>query len=168
MNRLFYILLDIIRLRRGPQDLPAGWTPVIAFAGISLAMGWWFVRGEQPDLTPLVAELLLAALMTATALQMVQHPERIPQTLLALFGTGVLLSLPLVVIFGGFDEGNTAVIRQLASLGYLALLAWSLTVDSHIYRHALSVTMPVGAAVAIGFFLMRRVIIGTFWPGPAG
>jgi len=48
------------------------------------------------------------------------------------------------------------------ALAYLGLFVWSLAVDGHIYRHALSIKMSLGVLVAVlifaaNFILMRAV-----------
>jgi hypothetical protein len=48
------------------------------------------------------------------------------------------------------------------ALAYLGIFVWSLLVDGHIYRHALSIKMSLGVLVAVLIFaanytLMRAV-----------
>ena len=47
---------------------------------------------------------------------------------------------------------------------FMGLLIWSLTVDGHIFRHALSTSMLVGTACAVVIFIARIYILETIWP----
>ena len=45
------------------------------------------------------------------------------------------------------------------ALFYLALFVWSLLVDGHIYRHALSIKMGGGVLIAVLIFAANLVLL---------
>jgi hypothetical protein len=45
------------------------------------------------------------------------------------------------------------------ALAWFAAFFWSLTVDAHIYRHALSINMSLGVLVAVLIFALNFVVI---------
>jgi hypothetical protein len=69
-----------------------------------------------------------------------------------------LLALMLLV---QLDPANP---QPNVALAYLGLFVWSLLVDGHIYRHALSIKMSLGVLVAVlifaANFLIMRVAFG--------
>jgi len=74
---------------------------------------------------------------------------RLPQTLTALAGTGFIFGLLSLLILSRVDPGKP---QPDLALFYLALFGWSLAVDAHIYRHALSVKMGIGVLLAVLIF----------------
>ena len=51
-------------------------------------------------------------------------------------------------------------------LVWFATFLWSLAVDGHIYRHALSTTMSLGMLVAVLIFALNFVVIEALFPTP--
>ena len=45
------------------------------------------------------------------------------------------------------------------ALFYLVLFGWSLTVDAHIYRHALSIRMNIGVLLAVLIFAANFMLL---------
>lgn len=159
-GRLIRTLLDIMRLRGGPQDLPAGW-PLAA--GISLA---YIVQGMyidrivgEPDGAP--RSLLAIGFqfgVVAVLLNLRNLASRLPQTLLALAGTGFIFGLLAALVLVQIEPGRPQ--PELALL-YLGLFGWSLIVDANIYRHALSLKMGVGVLLAVLIFGANFILLRT-------
>ena len=154
-------LLDMMRLRSGPQDLPARSGPAIALAGVWLAQGLLTDRAMDQADSPLRSLLAIAVQFGAIiALLNVRHQAvRIPQTIGALAGTGIIFGLLALPLLMQFDPARP---QPNIALAYLGLFVWSLLVDGHIYRHALSIKMSLGVLVAVlifaaNFVLMRAV-----------
>ena len=144
-------LLDMLRLRSGPQDLPAGAALAIALVVAWLAQGLLADRIlNEADSTP--RSLLALAVQFAAAIVLLKlrnFAARIPQTVSALAGTGFIFGLLALLLLAQFDPGRP---QPGLALAYLALFVWSLTVDGHIYRHALSIKMSLGVLVAVLIF----------------
>ena len=89
-------------------------------------------------------------------LQIRGKSPRWTQTVTALAGTGIIISLialPLYVIIGvgGSDEINSST-GQAFGLLLLAILAcWNITVMAHILRHALDVNFVLAIVFAITY-----------------
>ena len=155
------ILFDILRLRSGPQDLPAG-------IGVALILSVaWLAQGLLTDRVLDEAESaprsLFAVLVQFGAvivlLRLRNRAARIPQTISALAGTGFIFGLLALLLVLQLDPQRP---NPGLALAYLGLFVWSLVVDGHIYRHALSIKMSLGVLVAVLIFaanytLMRAI-----------
>lgn len=163
MKSLVAGLLELMRFRAGPQDLPAGWSMAVLAA---LAYGLQGLAADRmldgPDAAP---RSLLALLVQVTAtwalLQFRRMPNRLPQTITALAGTGFLFSLISILLLmqstpTGFPPG--------IALIWFGVFLWSLLVDAHIYRHALSITMSLGVLVAVLVFALNFLTIEALFP----
>jgi len=154
---LIRTLLDILRLRSGPQDLPAapGLTVVLAIAWLGQGMVTDFAM-DGPDTPP---RSLFAILFQFVAVVVILRARglaaRIPQTLSALAGTGFLFGLAGLALLTGFDPENP---QPGIALGYFGLFLWSLLVDGHIYRHAMSTKMALGVLVAVLIFAANLML----------
>lgn len=163
MSRLLLQLLDVLRFRAGPQDLPAGWSITVGVVMICGLQGLLADRMlDGPDAAPR-SLFALGVQITATAvlLWLRRLPVRLPQTITALAGTGFLFGLLSMVMLtqtspGGFPPG--------LALLWIGVFVWSLFVDAHIYRHALSLTMSVGMLVAVGVFALNFIVIEALFP----
>jgi len=149
-----------MRLRSGPQDLPAGWVTAGLLAIAYLAQGLYADRalgeadGEPRSLLAISVQfLIVAALLSFRNLR-----ERLPQTLGALAGTGFLFGLLSMLILLQVDPAKPQ--PDLALL-YLGLFAWSMAVDAHIYRNALSVNMSIGVLLAVLIFALNFTLLKT-------
>lgn len=148
MSELLSTLAGILRLRLGPQDLPASWNLTVLLVAVYLGLGMFSGRqqgDEQAAATVLAVTALQYAAVTLL-LYLRRHPERLPQTLCALAGTGAILGLLSFMILSQADPAQE---QPVLALAWFSVFFWSLVVDGHIYRHALSITMPQGLLVAV-------------------
>jgi hypothetical protein len=154
-------LLDMLRLRSGPQDLPPGAGLAVILSVAWLAQGLLTDRAlDDADSAP---RSLLAILVQFGAvialLRSRNRAARIPQTISALAGTGFIFGLMALLLLLQLDPQKP---QPGLALAYLGIFVWSLLVDGHIYRHALSIKMSLGVLVAVLIFaanytLMRAV-----------
>ncbi|MFA7522088.1 MAG: hypothetical protein WCY71_04125 [Halothiobacillaceae bacterium] len=165
--RLFFQLLF---MRAGPQDMPAGQQPLLVAAGLYLVVGALLdlaVRGEGPGGTGgpngllflAVDALVLAGYSAGLAVMRDQRP-RIQQMLTALFGATAMLGLvawPLVALQPG---GTELAGEQLGlwSVAMIALFAWNLVVLGQIYRRTLEFSAPIGVLAALGYFVLSSLV----------
>jgi len=162
MTKILTVLIEIIRLRRGPQDLPASWSLVLLAIALNVGLGAAISQPEQAQATGLksvISDSALQVLLVSLILQLRHVFGRLSQTLLALAGTGLLLAIPLVLMLPYAAQPYSNPAEAIAALGVLAIFLWSIAVDGHIFRHALSVTMATGVALAIGLFFIRSIAI---------
>ncbi len=163
MSPLLLRLLDVMRLRAGPQDLPAGWAVtalVVLACGLQGLLADHMLDGPGVPPRSLVA-LAVQILACALLLGIRQWSNRLPQTVTALAGTGFLFGLISLLLLTqatpqGFPPGLV--------LLWLGVFLWSLLVDAHIYRHALSITMSLGVLVAVLVFALNFLVIEMLFP----
>lgn len=163
MSRLFLRLLDIMRLRSGPQEMPAGWGFAILFSLGYLAEGFFADQFlSESDSAPRSLVSVSIQFLAISVLLTFRHmSSRLPQTLTALAGTGMLfgaLSITLVML------ATPGAAQPALALVWLAAFLWSLTVDAHIYRRALSTSLSLGILVAVLIFALNFVVIEMMFP----
>jgi hypothetical protein len=164
MSDLIIRLGNILLLRRGPQDLPAG-TPALLVAVLAyLAVTTFNLNRGEGHPSPVPVLLLAAGLpliLTWIVLKVRNRTARWTQTLTALFGTNALLSLITLPfsLAAGNDPGTGLALVLLTSF------FWSFAVDAHIWRHALDVSFAAALVVTMLLFVTSLFII-TSLTGP--
>ena len=128
MAHVVTTLLNLMRFRSGPQDLPVGRGLLLLLVVLYLAQGF-MARGLR---------------------------VRTPQTLTAMAGTGFLFGLLSLAVLSRIDPANP---QPNLALFYLALFVWSLLVDGHIYRHALSIKLGGGILIAVLVFAANFILL---------
>jgi peptidoglycan/LPS O-acetylase OafA/YrhL len=155
---LIRVLLDMLRLRSGPQDLPAARGLAFLLAAAYALQG--MVTDQALDGTDAAPRSLLAIAVQLGAicalLQSRRQAARIPQTVSALAGTGFVFGLLAYALLSLAQPGQP---QPGLATTYLALFVWSLAVDAHIYRHALSIKMSLGVLVAVLIFGANFIIL---------
>jgi hypothetical protein len=158
-------------LARAPQDDPLSGTAlagaVLAYLSVDViqartASGW------TVSLAMSITDALIMVLYSWLVLRVAGKPERFAQTLTALSGTGALLGLmgvPLMLqasrVQHSGDPGAALVV------GWLMLLIWNITVQAHIFRHALSSRYGIGLLVAGLHTVVAIVLLNQFFPPTA-
>jgi hypothetical protein len=141
-------LLLLLRLRAGPQDLPASWGLTLFLLAAYIALGIYSARalGGEDAVARSLAINAVQIIAVVALLQLRKFPERLPQTLSALAGAGLVLG---ALAYALLAQADSAVNQPLLPLAWFGIFIWSLLVDAHIYRHALSVSMAQGVLVAV-------------------
>lgn len=158
MSRLLIVFLDMLRLRSGPQDLPASRGLMVVLAILYIAGG--FMAGNvmsEPDYAP--RAMVAIGVQFAFAILLLKFKglaDRIQQTISALAGTGFIFGMVSVYLLSLIDVEKPQV--ELVAF-YMVLFFWSLTVDGHIFRHALSSKMGTGLLVAVTIFAINFVLL---------
>jgi hypothetical protein len=165
MTQLLRFWLGLCLLEAAPQDMPASRAVLVVSVGgytlVSVLLAT-LTSGLQDGVQMALLELALLTLFTAGLLYLVNRPRRIAQTLAALTGSGALLGMPALALILGAGPDSTA---MPTSIGWLVLLVWSLLVDAHILRHALSSSLAVGIGVALLYAMLTLLIISGLYPG---
>ncbi|HHJ15448.1 MAG TPA: hypothetical protein ENJ80_02000 [Gammaproteobacteria bacterium] len=164
--------LEQCLLRRAPQDDPLSWRrlqwALLAYIALDLAQAragsdWTASLGMT------LLDTLILILFSWSVLRVTGKTARYPQILTALAGTGLILGfvgLPLILraaqlhADAGPDPGLL--------LGWLLLLGWSIAVQAHIYRHALSASYGAGLLVAGLQTVLAISLLETLFPRAAG
>lgn len=163
MIQLLQQLLRVIALRSGPQDLPKGWNTAALMVLLYVALG--MLADSMLALgTSSVRSLMSIALQIGAIsllLRFSGHLERLPQTITAVAGTGCLFGLVSILLLAQSAGGT---LPQGIAILWLVLFVWSLVVDAHIYRSALSTTMSVGVLIAVMLFALNFIVIDALFP----
>ena len=159
-------------LRRAPQDdafsLAGLVGALLAYALVDVlqaraASDWSVALGMS------LIDTLIVILFSWLVLLVAKKPARLTQTLTALAGTGALLGLlgvPLMLNAARAEQGGEA--GALLVLGWLVLLVWNISVQAHIYRHALSSRYGIGLLVAGLHTVLAIVVLNFLFPPAAG
>ncbi|CAK0758885.1 conserved membrane hypothetical protein [Gammaproteobacteria bacterium] len=159
MSIILKLFINILLLQAGPQDVPSS----RFLLQVSLLL--YFLAGILVSLTnfpPLpsvgisvVDTFLLVSLVWIT-LRVWRFEHRIAQTLTAVLGALGLLTvvaLPLNAWYAALEHADQN-IDQLPFLVMLGLLVWSLTVLSHILRHALDTSPTLATGLSLFYLVL--------------
>lgn len=144
-------LLDICLLRAAPQDLPCSWElfGLTLIAGLGLGYPAMQAFGPPNPVLELLVSFLFTLGFTYSILAFRGLKVRFVQTTSAIFGTDAiitLLALPVLYAAATATTQDAYTLFALAGLGI-----WNLLVMGHILRHALSLPLPGGILVALGY-----------------
>ena len=154
-------------LRMKPQDLPSSSTllalVLVAHTLVGVAVAAVNLRFAQALAAGFIDTALMCGLTTGL-LMLRTLRERTVQTLTALAGAGSIIGFVAYPVSLWLHDAHQAN-EQSPALGALLLLmlGWSLTVSSHILRHALSAPFYVGLLVSVAFYWISvRILSGLF------
>ena len=152
-------------MRRGPQDVPYA-PPLLAvvlavYAALSLAM---HAMGGNAfhALAQMVLDVGLTLAATALLLRMAGYGARWVQTMTALAGSGVLLTLMAFPVAAAMTltriEGGG---RLSLGVALLVLMVWSVMVSGVIYARALEVHRVAGIGIAMLLLIVAALLSKT-------
>jgi hypothetical protein len=172
LQHLLRAFIEIIILRRGPQDIPASRFLMLSSLLCYVASGLALYLTHVPTLVDSLAELgVVVTLEAGFFLVLLRVNGKLPragQTLTALWGTGSILTLaglPLHVWVQTLPDGSEA--AAVPSMGILLLLILSLVVAGHILREALEIPLPGGILLVLAEFAMSVFITAQLFGGGA-
>ncbi len=158
MNGVIVSLANLLRLKGGPQSLPASVSLMIFMVSAYLVQN--LVTGQQLEDENSAAKSLLAISLQIAVLSGLLKwrgvTERFPQTLTALAGVGIFFNMVSWVLL---MQSDPAVNQPALALIWFAVFIWSLFVDANIYRHALSVALPMGMLITVLMLAASYVLI---------
>ena len=171
---LFRAFFAICLFRAGPQDLPAssfllGVTAALYTLG-GAGLGLFELPATSAVMGALCNTIGLAAL-TYIALLLRGYASRAVQTVTALCGTGLVLTvlaLPVSLWLGASASGGSA--PALAQGLWFGLMVWDVFITAHILHHALSVSFPLGLVLSTAYiwFLANLAVLVIAATGPPG
>ena len=102
------VLLDLMRLRSGPQDLPSSRGLLIILAIIYVAQGFWAGQViNEPDAAPRTfVAIAVQFTIIITLLRLKSQGARVQQTLTAMAGTGFLFGLLSIGVLSQLQPGT--------------------------------------------------------------
>ncbi len=161
-----YCWLQFVRLAlflSTPAKLP--WNPALLILTLAayLLTGQLILGSARPFsdiLLQIGIEVGLLALITRVLLAIQQHPERFIQTLHALIGINLVISLasyPLMAWLPAPAQAGTP--DMLAVQLSLLLLVWNLAAISLIFRRAFGIGTLLAAFLAFSYFLVYEWLL---------
>ena len=158
MNDMLINLAQMLRLRGGPQNIPASWSLMIILLAAYLAQN--LITGQQLDDQNAAAKSLLAIFLQVVVLTGLltwrKHLERFAQTMSALAAVGIVFN---AITWALLSVSNSEVNQPILALVWFAVFIWSLFVDAHIYRNSLSVPFAIGMLVTVLVLAASYVLI---------
>lgn len=165
------VMVDIVLLRRGPQDMPSDWNLLAVLAALYLIVHFMqatVVASTSAALAQAALATGLLAVYARTILQVSGCLPRLVQTLTALFAVGTLASLILIgptavmgPIFEQLAQGvdpKTIQVPLFAVLAAIVVSIWLVIANAHIFRHAVDKSMGIGVLIAIGYEILLPVL----------
>ena len=158
MNGMLVNLAQLLRLRGGPQNLPASWPLMILLLTAYLVQN--LITGQQLEDPNAAAKSLLAVCLQICVLTGLlfwrKHIERFTQTMSALVAVGIFFN---IITWGLLSFSDPTQNQPLLALVWFAVFIWSLFVDAHIYRNSLSVPLAIGMLVTVLILAASYVLI---------
>lgn len=175
MRELALLFVDIARLRRGPQDVPGSGFLLGLLLVLNLATGV-VVGASSLGWQDLVWQLLVETLVLFGFVQVLLRvrgkPERFYQTVSAVLGSGIVVSLvswPVLLWLSAVSSGSPG--AMVPSLLWLLVLTWSIIIQGHILHHALEIARGWAVMLSIGWiWLVLGVLqlLGSLFATPGG
>ena len=162
MLQLSKILLDICRLKAAPDTLPRG-PAVLIFLVIaaivvdsvaSASLITYLSAFEIVNTVVVYNIVLLSAVFLL--LKIVGYAPRAVQTLSAIAGSGLVISLVLLPALLMLDSGKEQ--SQAIALYILIDNVWRIVVNAHIFRHALSIGLLLAMVISLSYLLFGVMI----------
>jgi len=141
-------IANMLRLRGGPQYLPASWS-LAGFLLVAYLLQNLLTGQQLEDDSAMVKSLVAIGLQILVLVGLLNwrgHTERFAQTLSALAGVGLVFN---ALTWFLLSLSGTESIQPYLALTWFAVFIWSLFVDAHIYRNALSVTLSAGMLITV-------------------
>lgn len=167
-STLFLAFFNICLFRSRPQDLPQSLelllVCIIAYTGINFFLGL-STSTVNTAIMASILETFFVGTITLTIMKLNHHFERWLKTLMAITGTGFIISLfVLPVFFIIFILKPGDLLQSLFLFVYLILLIWNIAIMGHILRHALDTTMTLGVIFAIIYIVITSILVGGLVP----
>lgn len=166
------LVIDLLLLRRGPQDMPGGTTVLYGATVTYCILLFLQIRLIAPTGSAVFQALVATGALAVYARMLVRlrgYPNRVPQTLAALFVSGSAITLlmlgPTLSVAQFFhalgQASSPADFPQpspMAMLAYIIIGFWGIAVSAHIYRHALQCSFWLGLAAAFGYEILLLIL----------
>jgi len=112
--------------------------------------------GDAQSVPRSLIAITVQFLVIATLLHLKKLSTRLPQTLSALAGTGLIFGFASVFLISQAETGRN---QPVLALVWFGVFLWSIAVDAHIYRHSLSIKMNLGVLVAVLIFAANFILL---------
>ena len=173
MKKLVRAFVQIATLKLGPEDLPASGfllglvTAAYLLTGAASVAFYTSSAGEAA--LQLAVDLCLTFGFFTLLLVLYRKAHRLLQTLTALLGTGVLLSLlalPLTAWLQALDM-SAAEGAPIPAVGIYLIVLWSIAVTGHILHRALEIPYVGGLVIGVVYFVFNLATFAKLFPAEA-
>lgn len=162
MLQLSKLLLDLSRLKAGPDALPRGPAVLIllvisAVIVDSVASSLLITDLSSFEIFFIVSAYSLVLLSVVfLLLTLLGYSSRAFQTMSAITGAGLVISLVLLPALLMIDTAK----EQSQALALFVLIdnVWRITVNTHIFRHALSISLLLAMVISISYLLFGFMV----------
>jgi uncharacterized membrane protein (UPF0136 family) len=164
LRALFSVIVDIVLLRRGPEQLPASPVLLAAVVGVYLVISSLVAASVSVQDRNWPVELLIG---TATmliwyqvALRLAKKRERFPQTMTAMFGVSTIFAPLLVPLLNSVQTQILAKQQpsQFTAMLALFLMVWLVVIFVRIVRSAFEWPWPAALLLVIGQEIFSVVV----------
>ncbi len=157
MGSLLQTLLGICALREGPQDLPYAPQQLIGvIAGNAVVT--YIAVANLPDTGTVVPQVAMAAIFALAflygLLALYGLQARFVQSATALFGTDMIINLPVAALTFPLATHGTEDAPG-AATAILLLWFWQVAILGHIFRHALEIRLTWGVLLALAYSFLN-------------
>ena len=168
LQLLLRTFVDIIRLRKGPEHVPAS-TLVLIVAltlfAVAMAVSEALVESTGPSVVLISVYVSFGGyLLYWMVLLATGFAHRLLPTVSSIMACGSILTIAMVVTFVVLEPllgRNTA-----ALLAWLVLI-WSVPVKGHIIARAIEKHWYVGITIALAIYLVQRFVYDALTTAPA-
>ena len=169
---LFFAFFDICRFRKRPQDIPKSSdllvSCVVSYTLISALLVGMAESLERALLSG-ITEIVVLSLFSLLLLQITGKTMRWMQTLTALSGAGVVLSIIALPVYfflstSGTDDATSEPLYLFLLLMLAALAFWNIAVMAHVLKHALEVSTVISILLAICYIWIILTLSTAFFP----
>ena len=162
MMQLIKTFWDICRLKAGPQDLPTGHYLLVAAVFAGIIVDSFSTSVLIPSLSSLeIIQILVTYNIILLAavyllLTVLGYAQRGMQTLTAMAGSGLLISLVLLPSLLMLNSAQ----EEVKSFAFyiLADTVWRIAVNAHIFRHALSISLLMAMIVSMSYLIFSLFV----------
>jgi len=155
----FYARLTLFKVK--PQDCPAS-VPLVLFIAYFFISFINAIAIHEFTRAAIHSAVDLGVLLLFMQILLSKRKERIPQTLHAFLGAGIVISIVHTIFsYGLISDRDLLELSQAARLIFFAVFIWVIAVYGHIIRHAADVSLPTGISISLGYIVVNIIVINS-------
>ena len=162
-------LLEIMLLRRGPQDLPYSAALLVSLMFFYVASGTLVLSttlGAGQAAVNMALDAVLLSAFSYICLSLLNYRARFVQMVSALAGIGIiyhLLAWPLFLQIQNMQADDPG--ATISALLMLFLISWQVLVFAHVFRHSMVMSMGRALLLSFGYLFLSMSVAELIFPG---
>jgi len=163
MYELVILFFQIAIFKKGPQDVPASGFVLKLLLPMYVAVNYLILLMNgalSTALLQILTDFALIVLFCWPLLYFSGKSHRFPQTLNAMVGTDVIISLCALPAIATLNTHA----NDLAYFTMLALVLWHWLVSGHIMKHALDRSLFFGLGLALLYIMLSSQVMAALFP----